>query len=67
MTAGVTISAEHPTRRALAASNLPLFETVARTCVARLPDAVFIVVHKPVACSIAIQQDSFTAPSRHLV
>lgn len=65
MAAGVTISAEHPTRRDLAASNLPLFESVAKTCVARLPGAVFIIVSNPVELAVEIFS-RYTEPKRVL-
>ncbi len=54
MVAGQTISTEHPTRRALAMENLPLFESIAKTCVARLPNAIFILVSNPVELAVEI-------------
>lgn len=54
MVAGLTISAEHPTRRELSMANLPLFESVARTCAARLPNAVFILVSNPVELAVEV-------------
>jgi malate dehydrogenase len=51
---GVTISADHPTRRDLAMCNLDLFRHIASTCVARLPNALFIVVSNPVELAVEI-------------
>jgi malate dehydrogenase len=54
MTAGVTISADLPTRRHLAAANIGLFQHLAQVCVARLPDAIFIVVSNPVELAVEL-------------
>jgi len=52
--AGVTGSSEHPTRRDLAAVNLPIFRRIAEECAARLPRALFIVVSNPVELAVHV-------------
>jgi malate dehydrogenase len=52
--AGATGSSEHPTRRDLAAVNLPIFRRIARTCAARLPRALFFVVSNPVELAVQV-------------
>jgi malate dehydrogenase len=52
--AGVTVSPEHPTRRDLAIANLPIFQNVATTCAAHLPNAMFIVVSNPIEIAVHV-------------
>jgi malate dehydrogenase len=52
--AGATGSSEHPTRRDLAAVNLPIFRRIAQECASRLPRALFIVVSNPVELAVQV-------------
>jgi malate dehydrogenase len=52
--AGATGSSEHPTRRDLAAVNLPIFRRIAEECASRLPRALFIVVSNPVELAVQV-------------
>jgi malate dehydrogenase len=52
--AGTTITSATQPRRDLAATNRVIFEQIADQCVARLPEALFIVVSNPVELAVKI-------------
>jgi nucleoside-diphosphate-sugar epimerase len=55
--AGATASAEVQNWRDLARANLPIFRQIADECVARLPDAIFIVISNPVELAVQVEHD----------
>ncbi|MFL5258529.1 MAG: lactate/malate family dehydrogenase [Hyphomicrobiales bacterium] len=54
LAAGETTSPDHPTRRDLAALNLPIFRSAAAACAERSPDALFVVVSNPVELAVHV-------------
>ncbi|HYZ85597.1 MAG TPA: hypothetical protein VE621_14395 [Bryobacteraceae bacterium] len=54
LAAGITISSASPTRRDLGATNRVIFEHIADQCVARLSQALFLVVSNPVELAVKI-------------
>jgi malate dehydrogenase len=54
LAAGETTSHDHPTRRDLAAANLPVFRSAAEACCERSPDALFVVVSNPVELAVHV-------------